>query len=67
MSSSGGGGHILQIATQMALSDPLVHGSLPATMLASVDAVLAKEPADWTSQDKSVIANAVSWAIQNIP
>lgn len=60
----GGGGHvIIRARIRTALSDPLIHGLLPSNMKAAVDAVLAKDDADWTHADCTVVGNAATWAL----
>jgi hypothetical protein len=64
--SGGGGGIIIIKAVITGLSDPLVHGALPATMQAELDPILAKDPADWTDTDKWFVAEVVSHALRHL-
>lgn len=58
-----GGGHIIiRRSIKRTLSDPLVHGSLPAPMLQLVDPVLAKDVNDWSDVEDITVLMAFSWA-----
>jgi hypothetical protein len=63
---SGGGHVIIQNATVNTLSDPLVSGALPDWMRLAVSAILAKDPEDWTYQERCVLGHAYSWALCNL-
>ncbi|HLA60961.1 MAG TPA: hypothetical protein VK626_01825 [Nitrospiraceae bacterium] len=63
----GGGGHvIIRSVVKDQLNDPLVHGMLPTELRTPVDAVLAKDIADWTHVDCLVAGAAVTWALCNL-
>jgi hypothetical protein len=59
------GGIIVQHA-KTALTDPLVHGGLPAATQKVIDPILAKEPTAWTPRDKKDLASAFTWALTNL-
>jgi hypothetical protein len=63
---SGGGGHIIIHAVKSALSDPLVHGALPATMQPAIDTALAKDHGVLTTEDMNVLAAAITWALLHL-
>ncbi len=63
---SGGGGGVVIIHARQALSDPLVHGQLQTATQALVDAIFAKDDADWTAKDREVIGKAFAWSLKNI-
>jgi hypothetical protein len=63
---SGGGGHVIINSVNISLSDPLIHGALPAHMQPALDNALAKDPGALTNEDKNVLAAAVTWAILNL-
>jgi hypothetical protein len=62
--SGGGGGIIIIHSIKAMLSDPHVHGSLPADIQAAVAAVLAKSI--WSNGDKEIILDAIGWALDNL-
>jgi len=64
--SGGGGGIIIIHNSQVTLTDPQVHGQLPAHMCAWLDPILSKDPAAWTEVDKMCVAHAYSWALCNL-
>jgi hypothetical protein len=66
MSGGSGGGHIIIDSVRSGLSNPLVSANLPAKMRAAVDAILAKDNADWTAADKTAIGHATTWALCNL-
>lgn len=64
--SGGGGGIIILDDVKSTLSDPRVHGQLPADMRNLIDPILAKDTADWTFQDRAVISVVHGWAILHL-
>jgi hypothetical protein len=64
--SGGSGGPIIIHHARKALTDPIVHGELPAITQAAVDTVMAKEDADWTDSDKMYVGNAFKWCLCNL-
>jgi hypothetical protein len=67
--SMGAGGIINDVAgpIKAILSNPVVHGSLPITTQTAIDPILAKECVDWDATDKQTMANAIMWALCNLP
>lgn len=61
----GGGGVIVRGNARATLSDPVVHGQLPAWMQSLVDAIFAKDDSDWTEGDCAHVGHAYSWALCN--
>jgi hypothetical protein len=61
------GGVIVQHAVHKILTDPLVHGRLPITTQTAIDPILAKECAEWDVADRQTLANAITWALTNLP
>lgn len=62
----GGGGHIIiRSAMKQALTDPLVHGWLPAADTALIDPILAKDVNDWTAQEYERVRKTFAWAAQH--
>lgn len=59
---SGGGHIIIRNSIKQALSDPLVHGSLPDQLKAEVDPILAKDTNAWSDSDDCVAFAAFHWA-----
>ena len=61
----GGSGGVIVVRknARTTLEDPVVHGQIPGPMCSLVDAVLAKEDADWTNADSAVIGVAIAWAL----
>jgi hypothetical protein len=64
--SGGGGGIIIIKNVVVALSDPIVSGSLPVTMRSAVVSVCEKDPADMTEYDRKILSLAVDWALKNL-
>ena len=64
----GGSGGIIIVTgkARTALSDPTVHGQLPDWIAEKVDAILAKDDADWTPADRAMIGHAFTWALCNL-
>lgn len=62
---SGGGHVIIRSAIKQALSDPLVHGCLPASDVAVVDPILAKDVNSWTHEEFERVLKTFAWAAQN--
>jgi len=59
---SGGGHIIIRDAIKQALSNPVVHGALPADMRAEVDPILAKDTSAWTENEDCLAFAAFHWA-----
>ena len=57
----GGGTIIIRNAIKTALTDPMVHGLIPADEAASIDAILAKDTSSWTSQETHQAAKVFHW------
>jgi hypothetical protein len=64
--SGGGGGIIIIDVTKQTLSNPIVHGSLPAKSQTLIDPILAKDPSLWTAAEKKHLGTVFSWALQNL-
>lgn len=62
----GSGGIIIRKVVHQGLTDPTVHGQLPATMLGNLDPVLAVDPSTWTTLDCEIVAWAAHWALCNL-
>lgn len=62
---SGGGHIIIRDAKKQALSNPLVHGALPAAMQTAIAPALAKDTVDWTADDDHETGRAFAWAEKN--
>jgi hypothetical protein len=71
----GGGGIIVRNVAQSTLTEPTVHGQLPATMTGALDAVLwsdsptntvLSDPSSWGSQDCEIVGRAFHWALTNL-
>jgi hypothetical protein len=71
----GDGGVIVKDGVQKILTDPQVHGRLPATMAASLDAALysdypantiLSDPSKWSQVEKEVVGRAAHWAVCNL-
>jgi hypothetical protein len=62
----GGGVIIVRDSAVQALSNPIVHGQLPATMTGSLDPILAKDPSTWSAQDGEIVGRAFHWALCNL-
>jgi hypothetical protein len=60
------GGIIVRNAVKAALSDPTVHGQLPAESIAGIDAVLAKDPGTWEYRDILIVSRMIAWALENL-
>jgi hypothetical protein len=63
--SGGGGGHIIIDSVKQTLTNPIVSGQLPAKMQTQITPILAKDDADWTAGDKSVVGRVFVWALTN--
>lgn len=61
----GGGTIIIRQAIKQALTDPVVHGMLPASDIAVVDPILAKDVNDWTHQEQRAAMKTFAWAEQH--
>lgn len=63
---SGGGGHVI-IRRKMAsaLSDPIVHGQIPAEKLALLDQALEKDVGEWTDVEDAHVKECHDWAVNN--
>ena len=70
-----GAGGIVNDDVQKILTNPLVHGRLPATMTASLDAVLysdypnnttLSDPSMWSTMEKEIVGRAMHWAVCNL-
>ena len=57
------GGIIVRQAAKQALSDPTVHGNLPAHTKTILDPILAKDEGDWSPAECKSVADAIHWAI----
>ena len=64
--SGGGGGIIIRNATKKTLSDPIIHGQLPADMAADLAPVLVKDTCDWSVTDCAIASEAHTWALCNL-
>ena len=62
----GDGGTIVRNNAKTTLTDPIVHGSLPAKVTAVLDPVLAKDCHTWGHQDCIIVSHALSWALCNL-
>ena len=62
----GDGAVIVSDSVKAALTNPLVHGNLPAKWPAIIDPILAREPSTWSAKDKQSLSAAYSWALQNL-
>lgn len=65
MSGGGGGAIILRVAIKQALSHPLVHGILPASDVARIDPILAKDVNDWTHEEQRAVMKSFAWVEQH--
>ena len=65
MGGSTGGG-IVRNNAQVTLTDPQVHGSLPANITQVLDPVLAKGHSNWDHHDCIIVSHALSWALCNL-
>ena len=61
----GDGGVIVRNSIVSGLSDPTVHGQMPAWLTALVDPILAKEVGTWRDSDCSIVSLATHWALMN--
>lgn len=59
---SGGGHIIIRDSVKQALSNPTVHGTLPAEMQAEIDPILAKDTSAWSESEDCVAFAAFHWA-----
>lgn len=57
----GGGTIIVRRAIKQALTDPLVHGMIPADEVAIVDSILAKSEDDWSTHETHKVAKVFHW------
>lgn len=62
MSGGGGGVIIIRKVMVQALTDPLVHGNLPAETASNIDPILQKDVSDWTAEDHTAVTDAFNWA-----
>jgi len=62
MGGSSGGIIVVGHSMVQALTDPLVHGSLPTHMQSAVDALAAKGVDNWTQQDCRTALACFVWA-----
>lgn len=60
------GGIIVRNAAVQTLTDPQVHGQLPATMVSGLDAVLAIDPSIWSTMEREIVGRAFHWALCNL-
>lgn len=60
------GGIIVQDSVKETLTNPVVHGDIPAHMSAKTDPILARESSTWTTDDKAALAHVFSWALVNM-
>lgn len=73
----GGDGHIIvSDAAQGALTNPVVHGGLPATTTGALDPVLwsdaptntvLRDPSTWNKQEREIVGRAFHWALCKAP
>lgn len=63
--SGGGGGVIIIKVIKHTLSNPIVHGQLPAQTVASLDPILSKDEGSWSYADKVLAGHAFVWALTN--
>lgn len=63
---SGDGGIIIGNDAVRSLSNPVIHGQLPATITGSLDPVLVKDCCDWSETERDIVASAMAWAIRNV-
>lgn len=62
----GSGGIIIRKVAHQALTDPIVHGQLPSTMVGTLDPVLASNPSMWNTLDCEIVGRAFHWALCNL-
>jgi len=65
MGGSSGGIIVRQNAVTV-LTDPTVHGQLPAAVTGPLDPVLAKDPSTWSSHECELVGKAYHWALCNL-
>lgn len=62
----GGGVIIVRDAAVQTLTNPVVHGQLPATMTGSLDPILATPPTLWSTLECEIVGRAFHWALCNL-
>ncbi len=65
MSGGGGGIIIIRNAMKQALSNPLVHGTLPESDANLIDPILAKDVNDWTHIEHEQVRKTFAWVAQH--
>jgi hypothetical protein len=63
---SGGGHIIIRNSIKQALTDPLVHGALPAGIQTDIAATLLKDTSAWDEHDDKCTQHAFKWAMSNL-
>lgn len=65
--SGGGGGVIIRTSIQVALTNPIVYGSLPANHKAAIDPFIHDEPGTWSPANFRKACDAFDWARKHCP